>query len=1203
MTNIDTKMTMIYDFIYSKTFKGNIKEFDINIENINIDDIKFTHKDDDENYLNILTELFTGKFKKIDYIEDLTMLILKRYSDSLSSSIYISPYIKKEDILDINSSNNNDALFSYILSKLVLSKKTKHISLPILNIDVKFSQMADIIKPYDTIYENYMALIEKDQITDIFSIKMKENFFKSFTMIEFIEMGNFNMKKLLFQIIHTLAILQEEYAGFRHNMLNPSNIYIYMKKQTDSLDKYIFDNLTFYIPENNFEIKITNFGMANIPKSYGVSKDNSINNYCDLHCLMNDLIKIIDLSTLDSETKDFIDHIIPKKYRNMKKSTKLTSLHKPSELLKHDYFVEFTKKISVKNTEMMSSDGYYTNKISKGTRRLSGGATFFAPPDGNKIHNDPNITNENRRIYNMEKQPKEEKTPKDRRIMEQKINENPYYNKPYKVKPAPSWDPSHVPMPAKTEVPQAQYHIPTEKNNQQDTIEDSSMNDLLNNTFSEMDANNTSDEQPKRKYDKSKYDKSKYDKPNRKNMYDNKQDNRYDNKQDNRYDNKQDNRYDNKQDNRYDNKQDNRYDNKQDNRRNTNSPTNKQYSNPPPNYQTNITELPLLAEQKLYQPPASSFPAGTMHTHPKYNNPAWVSIDNQVTYPPAFVPDSSSYFPFGIPLQKPNELPLQKIYNINLGDPTVHNSLLNTIYEDKLPGDPHIFTMSSVHEREQLIAILRNSMIRMNDGEEMSLQAGDKSMMEHIKLLHFNPYALGKNPYSMLPVNFLLYSGAYPIRYNSETHRIEIAKQPISVNIRIYMMSYASFNYQKLTLDRHNFDVWRDLDYYQYIRTEILQKKISPNFVSFILYKFDTNSKINYKTLQELIRTHKSADDVIRAITNNRDVNALIARNTELKDLMIRGKNRQYKSLAQIVDKDEDCGASMIILTESPTHNFIGWASPIYEISGARQIQTSVGYHSPEAWRSVLFQLVYAMAVLQEKNIYIRNFSIANNVFIKDIFNDMNNIGHWKYTIDNVDMYVPNYGHILLIDNRFVDNTIPNTYKIHGEIYKSTSFRTEILDDFKRIFNPEDFTNNFQKDYGLLAPDASIIDLITNLHNKAHGNIKDIIIELFPEYVHNRVGSLLTKSEKDVLMLTTMPKLIKGRMVVYMSRYDEYKWAIYHGDNGNKKQIILKEQNNVIGKDVFAHSLFDHPDAYTLPQISEKNYKLTKESLIDSYLC
>ena len=35
---------MLYDFIYSKSFKGNIKEFDIDISNITLDDVKIKFK-------------------------------------------------------------------------------------------------------------------------------------------------------------------------------------------------------------------------------------------------------------------------------------------------------------------------------------------------------------------------------------------------------------------------------------------------------------------------------------------------------------------------------------------------------------------------------------------------------------------------------------------------------------------------------------------------------------------------------------------------------------------------------------------------------------------------------------------------------------------------------------------------------------------------------------------------------------------------------------------------------------------------------------------------------------------------------------------------------------------------------------------------------------------------------------------------------
>ena len=69
--------------------------------------------------------------------------------------------------------------------------------------------------------------------------------------------------------------------------------------------------------------------------------------------------------------------------------------------------------------------------------------------------------------------------------------------------------------------------------------------------------------------------------------------------------------------------------------------------------------------------------------------------------------------------------------------------------------------------------------------------------------------------------------------------------------------------------------------------------------------------------------------------------------------------------------------------------------------------------------KSVLFQLAYSIAVLQEHSIYIRDFSIENNVFIKDLFANSNNLGHWEYRVGDVNFYVPNFGYLVLIDTRY----------------------------------------------------------------------------------------------------------------------------------------------------------------------------------------
>jgi hypothetical protein len=181
----------------------------------------------------------------------------------------------------------------------------------------------------------------------------------------------------------------------------------------------------------------------------------------------------------------------------------------------------------------------------------------------------------------------------------------------------------------------------------------------------------------------------------------------------------------------------------------------------------------------MYQNPQQNFPPGVLHTHPKYSNPAFIPIDNQITYPPAFVPDMANYFPFnGVPLMKPNELPLQKIYNINLGAPGYNHTLLNSIYQDVLPGDPNVYTMNSVYERMQIMNLLRNSMVKLHDGEDMTLQAGPNSLMEFIRVLDFNPYSLGRNKYQTVPINFMLYNGAYPIRFNTESKNFSLLQGP-----------------------------------------------------------------------------------------------------------------------------------------------------------------------------------------------------------------------------------------------------------------------------------------------------------------------------------------------------------------------------------------------------------------------------------------
>jgi hypothetical protein len=598
-------------------------------------------------------------------------------------------------------------------------------------------------------------------------------------------------------------------------------------------------------------------------------------------------------------------------------------------------------------------------------------------------------------------------------------------------------------------------------------------------------------------------------------------------------------------------------------------------------------------------------------------------------YPPAFVSDLSNYFPFnGIPLTKPNELPLQKIYNINLGAPGHNNTILNNIYQDVLPGDPNNYTMNSVYEREQLISMLRNSMIKKYDGEDMTLQAGEQSVMEYIKILDFNPYSLGRNKYSQLPLNFLLYTAAYPIRYNLENRNIEIAKQSIGMNVRIYMLSKGALNTNiDANLNSDNFDVWRELKYYKYVKETILKQKISPNFTTMFLYKLDRISKINYNELETIITTHKSYDIILRNLNNNQEINKfLTAKDADLKTLLGKATNTIPTNTAgpanpatlAAIDLAQDSKVSLLCITEAPTSNIIEWGAPTFEKAGSIAKQISTGFHTTEVWRSVLFQLVSAMAVLQEKQIYFRNFSFENNVFIKDLFKDPNNIGHWLYKVNDIDIYVPNYGHLVLIDTRHADVNPPTgttgVFKILSPIYNNNgtllptdavSINTNINNDLKRILDRNNFMDKqLYNNYGMVQPDNFVLDLLEKIVNVANRTprIADILVECFPEYIHNRVGTLLTIAEKGLLVPTIQPKLTPGKLVAYQSRFDEYMWAIYLRDiDARRKEIYIKINNVLTKKIIFNHSLIEHPESNNIIQTSEKTFRLNKDSLIDSY--
>ena len=1143
--NLDDKINLLYDYIYNQNTKSCFTLEKIVLGKIGLDDIKLsipeTDNEEDVEYYEInKKDILNGQFKILSFDEINNQIYLKKYSDQFPITVKISFYNIKDGINDLfNSYINNDSLFSYILSELVLYKKTKHLILPLINIDIKISEIEKIISD-DTYFDKIKKLINNNNIHDVCCLQLKEHFFKSTSLNDYLEKNQCAYKGILFQIIHTLIVLQNEFVGFRHNNLILKNIFIYLKKNENTYTEYEgFKDDKFYLPNFGFDIKITNFEKSVIPKYYKID-NTELNQYYDLYTFLNDLISFKTINDCDKETLKFFDKYLPLEIRNNYNNTEL---FKPINLLYDKYFDDF--KIKPSNTSgssLINNHQYLTGKT-KIIETYMNSDYHSILGNQNKLKSNINIMGDKRFI-------KDEKFSLKNKINRSEIDNSleligGYERPPYKT----------------------EKNTPFVSNDERETF----------------------------------------------------------------------------------------------NKKKTENP---------------VREPPVLLEQKIYD--TSQKP------------------QKKDEFPPPYIPlfdqsgqVSSQMLPYyGLPYSNILGQPpvQQKVYNISLSNPIGNHSTINRIYEDMLPGQPHIFSALTIYERVQLCNFLKNTIIDNHDGEDMDITGGKNSLLSFIKVMECNPYATKQNPYHDLPRDFLLYRAAYPIRYNDKSS-IEIAKQSMGMNVRMYRMSIGAIKSNSISssIDQDNFDIWREIKYYNWVKDYIIRNKISPNFIGSYLYKIDTKSRIDWDKL-ELIKKKVQINSVTNTLIKNQQkinnfhsikktlsqLSLILPKMTQesksrldYNEKMIKieeeyiekvnkieakynGSERQkvlkiveekykhdkenlqiiYKNinnihkLEDIDDITSNSGKVLILLTEAPTTNILQWSGPIYDKFGTIRKMTSTGHHSPDVWKSILFQLVYACAVLQKSKIFIENFSLANNIFIKDIFTDYNSIGSWIYKVDSIDYYIPNYGYILMIDSKFADiNTETEfdkktpehqQFKIYGKIYKNNSIYSDtdieenLIHQFKNVINPDNFRHRLSVDGGG-RPDEDIITLIKNIYDKIDNStiISSLIPEFFPEFVHNRVGTLLLKSEKENINNMSKPNFNKGNLIVYKKRYEEYEWAIYLGDSKtaqNKKQIITKVGGKYQIIEVFpGGTLFGYPENEKIIPEPKNNMRYDENKIYETY--
>jgi hypothetical protein len=530
---------------------------------------------------------------------------------------------------------------------------------------------------------------------------------------------------------------------------------------------------------------------------------------------------------------------------------------------------------------------------------------------------------------------------------------------------------------------------------------------------------------------------------------------------------------------------------------------------------------------------------------------------------------------------------IYKDYHINLGGPNGDHATGTMIYEDALPPADIYSSYKTLRERNSLCNYVRGTFVTSDEGEFVDFKGTSKtSLNSRLKLIQLNPYntnIYSSNPYKGLPndQSFLIYKSCYPIVHDKQSGLVQCNKQSTGINIRAYKLNLKEFMIKyfnskskmeglKFTKDIQmifnemqkklgdktkledldpeftplKFDVWRDEIYYTWIRNKICQQNICPNFVSSYCYFINKEANISFAKNGMLL--------------------------DELKD----------KSVSELLSK-EFTNCIMLLLTESPNQNIYQWSSNTYTNERGIHKMVHSGFKPETHWKSVIAQMLIIFYTMNKYLFTIREMKIQNNFYVKDINIHGDPKQFWQYTISNIDYFVPNFGHLVMLDHDYkvlIEPENKNKFRImmkdeFGD--KENEIRSTILSNAIQCFTNV-FGSNFTEDGGSLPP-ANIIEIFNEIHKELEeiknkiklGEINydkiwdDILLKFMCklDFIHNRVGTPLRDLEYPYVRKNdTRPRPFKiGELVIWEEKFETYKILLFVKNIDDKKsECVVK---------------------------------------------
>lgn len=564
----------------------------------------------------------------------------------------------------------------------------------------------------------------------------------------------------------------------------------------------------------------------------------------------------------------------------------------------------------------------------------------------------------------------------------------------------------------------------------------------------------------------------------------------------------------------------------------------------------------------------------------------------QPNVPNPYYPPQYGYMaPQGLLYPQLNQ-PVVNTYNINVEGMGNHGRM-NLIYEHMLPtiNKRVMGTLLTLGERNEIYNYMRVVMFPDGDGSNKDLDGkGSDSLLSHLNMMDLNPYntyKLSPNPYKGLPDNFLIFRSCYPIRYDQEAGNTICAKNSLGANIRIYKLTIGSTKFESMeNLNKLDYEEWREVLYYKYVRDNILNKFVSPNFVMIYGFYISEKCNIDFDKILQIKGIYKPKEQLFMKYQKE------LPQKVIPKPLFQSGGSINPKNIVNLNDINYEMklnpkayfNKALVVLTESPTYNLFGWCSRIAERSGNILRETQIGYHSDNVWTGILFQIMSALYVMQIHKICFYDFKPEDNIFVRDLKVDGLATKFWKYKINGVEYYIPNHGYLVMIDSCY--KNLPsdqNAHKIYANAMNDiVDYDTCCFNHFLTVFNVNNFKQSFINDGGY-PPSPKILSLIDRIHNDAINDKKKDISKYFKymyNFINNRVGTLLTENEIQYKINSDKTQIKKGDILIYEDSLDYYKFVLFIESKNNGIATILTkdkdDQSIFIEKNVPITNLFQY---------------------------